>query len=48
MSGAPIFARFETQRVVVGIHTGGNDRANRARRIDAGIFAALQRLGAVS
>lgn len=41
MSGAPIFARFDTQRVVVGIHTSGNDRANRARRIDAGVYAAL-------
>lgn len=43
MSGAPIFARFDTQRVVVGIHTSGNDRANRARRIDAEIFAAFVR-----
>ena len=41
MSGAPIFARFDTQRVVVGIHTSGNDRANRARRIDSAIFAVL-------
>ncbi len=41
MSGAPIFSRFDTQRVVVGIHTSGNDRGNRARRIDAGIYAAL-------
>ncbi|UVO54222.1 serine protease [Sphingomonas sp. SUN039] len=47
MSGAPIFARFDTQRVVVGIHTSGNDRANRARRVDADIFAALQRFAAL-
>lgn len=43
MSGAPIFARFDTQRVVVGIHTSGNDTANRARRIDAGLYAVLNR-----
>lgn len=43
MSGAPIFALFGTQRVVVGIHTSGNDRANRARRIDAGLFQVLER-----
>lgn len=41
MSGAPIFARFDTQRVVVGIHTSGNSNANRARRIDARLYAAL-------
>lgn len=43
MSGAPIFGLFGTQRVVVGIHTSGNDRANRARRIDNGLFAVLER-----
>jgi V8-like Glu-specific endopeptidase len=43
MSGAPLFARFDTQRVVVGIHTSGNDTANRARRIDAGLYQVLQR-----
>ncbi|MFN3388940.1 MAG: trypsin-like serine peptidase [Allosphingosinicella sp.] len=45
MSGAPIFALFGTQRVVVGIHTGGNDRTNRARRIDAQVYAVLERFG---
>ena len=43
MSGAPIFARFDNQRVVVGIHTSGNARANRARRIDAGLYQVLSR-----
>jgi V8-like Glu-specific endopeptidase len=43
MSGAPLFARFDTQRVVVGIHTSGNSTANRARRIDAGLYAVLSR-----
>jgi V8-like Glu-specific endopeptidase len=43
MSGAPLFARFDTQRVVVGIHTSGNDTANRARRIDAGLYQVLNR-----
>lgn len=47
MSGAPIFARFDQQRVVVGIHTGGNERTNRARRIDAEVYAALDRFNSL-
>ncbi len=43
MSGAPIFALFGAQRVVVGIHTSGNDRSNRARRIDSGLYQLLER-----
>jgi V8-like Glu-specific endopeptidase len=43
MSGAPIFALFGEQRVVVGIHTSGNDRSNRARRIDRSLYAILSR-----
>ena len=43
MSGAPLFALFGQQRVVVGIHTSGNDRANRARRIDRPLYEILAR-----
>lgn len=43
MSGAPLFAKFDTQRVVVGIHTSGNDTANRARRIDGDLYGVLRR-----
>ncbi len=41
MSGSPIFALFGDKRVVVGIHTYGSDRINRARRIDDGLFDLL-------
>lgn len=46
MSGAPIFALFGEQRVVVGIHTSGNDRANRARRIDRSLYELFNRFAA--
>jgi V8-like Glu-specific endopeptidase len=46
MSGAPIFALFGEQRVAVGIHTSGNDRANRARRIDSALYEVLNRFAA--
>lgn len=46
MSGSPIFGLFGEQRIVVGIHTSGNDRANRARRIDRGLYATLARFAA--
>ena len=46
MSGAPIFALFGEQRVVVGIHTSGNDRANRARRIDRPLYEIFNRFAA--
>lgn len=41
MSGAPVFALFDKQRVVVGIHTSGNDRLNRARRVDQMLFDTI-------
>lgn len=41
MSGSPIFALFGTKRVVVGIHTYGSDRGNRARRIDDDLYDLL-------
>lgn len=43
MSGSPIFALFGDKRVVVGIHTYGSDRRNRARRIDDELFDVLAR-----
>jgi glutamyl endopeptidase len=43
MSGSPIFALFDQRRIVVGIHTGGSSRINRARRIDPELFAFLSR-----
>ena len=46
MSGAPIIALFGEQRVVVGIHTYGNDRANRARRIDRSLYEVFTRFAA--
>jgi len=42
MSGSPIFALFDKKRVVLGIHTYGSDRGNRARRIDSDLFGVLQ------
>jgi glutamyl endopeptidase len=41
MSGAPIFALFDQQRVAVGIHTSALDRGNRARRIDRRLYDFL-------
>lgn len=41
MSGAPVFALFDQQRVAVGIHTSAVDRTNRARRIDARLYDFL-------
>ncbi|MCY1649182.1 trypsin-like peptidase domain-containing protein [Caulobacter sp. SL161] len=41
MSGSPIFALFKDQRIVVGIHTGGTNQVNRARRIDASLYEFL-------
>ena len=46
MSGSPIFALFGQQRIVVGIHTSGKARANRARRIDKGVYDVLARFAA--
>ena len=42
MSGSPIFALFGDKRVVVGIHTYGSDRINRARRIDDALYDVLE------
>lgn len=43
MSGAPIFALFDTQRIAVGIHINGSNRLNRARRIDRQLFEVFRR-----
>ena len=47
MSGAPIFALFDEQRVAVGIHTSALTGTNRARRIDAGLYDFLNRFTAL-
>jgi glutamyl endopeptidase len=47
MSGAPVFALFDQQRVAVGIHTSAGSRFNQARRIDSGLYDFLSRFTAI-